>query len=58
MEEKRITVEVNKPFVELLLKKLKAHQGLSNSSLNTRVIVNISKEELDYIIYTLDKIVN
>ena len=58
MDEKRITVEVNKPFTELLLKKLKAHQGLSNSSLNTRVIVNISKEELDYIIYTLDKIVN
>lgn len=56
MKEKRISVEVNEDFVNSLFMKLKKYQDSSNLGLASRVVVNISKEELDFIVYMLNKL--
>ena len=56
MKEKRISVEVNENFVNSLFMKLKKYRDSSNLGLASRVIVNISKEELDFVVHVLDKL--
>ena len=56
MKEKRISVEINDDFVNSLFMKLKKYQDSSNLGLASRVIVNISKEELDFVVHVLDKL--
>jgi len=58
MKEKRISVEVNEDFVNSLFMKLKKYRDSSNFGLASRVVVNISKEELDFIVHVLDKLNN
>lgn len=41
-------------FEENLLKTLKGVQSKSDSKLDSRVLINISKEELDYMIYMIE----
>lgn len=44
----------NDSFDENLLKTLKGFQSKSDSKLDSRVLINVSKEELDYIIYMIE----